>query len=124
MTLLSEFQTFAREILAEFGPPSGGLLRSMPTAYATDGTVTGTPVDVACVLAGPVDESKRWASLSTEQTVTGTFYVAAVGLTLTPKNGDRIVASGKTWQVANTFPLGLQGGTVAYRLDCGEVGNG
>jgi hypothetical protein len=124
MSLLSEFQTFAREILAEFGPPAGGTLRSMPSTYATDGTVTGTPVDVSVTLAGPVEESKRWRDLSTEQTVTGTFYVSAVGLSLTPKLGDRLVVGGRTWQVANLFPLQLQGGTVAFRLDCGEVGNG
>lgn len=124
MSLLTEFQTFALEILAEFGPPSGGTLRSMPSTYATDGTVTGTPVDASVTIAGPVEESKRWQNLATEQAITGTFYVAAVGLALVPKLGDRLAVSGRTWQIAVVFPLQLQGGTVAYRLDCGEVGNG
>ena len=88
------------------------------------GVVSGTPTTVAVTLVGPVDESRRYAATGADTRVTATFYVAADGLTVIPTNADRIVFGSRTYVIVATQPSSIQGVTVAYRFDVGEIGNG
>jgi hypothetical protein len=120
VTLLDDFRSFTAEIVTEFGTPA---VLTVPAGVVNaSGVVTESPTDYQVTVAGPVDESKRWQALATDIRVTATFYVAALGLAAVPSPGQRITYQGRRFIVAVAQPYGLQGGNVAFRLDCGEVG--
>jgi hypothetical protein len=120
VSLLSDFRDFTAEIVAEFGAPA---VLTVPAGVGSvAGSVTETPTDYAVTVAGPVDESKRWAALATDARVVATFYVAAKTLAVTPAPGHRITYQGRRFIVLAAQPYTVQGGTIAHRLDCGEVG--
>lgn len=122
VTLLDEFRDLAVELIAEFGSPA---TLTVPAGVVdAAGVVTETPVDYPITAAGPVDEASRWQALATDVRVTATFYVPALGLAVVPAPGHRVTYQGRRFIVAAVAAYGLQGGNVAYRLDCGEVGSG
>lgn len=120
MSLLSDFQAFTAEIIGEFG--SSATLTVPAGVGNAAGAVTETPADYAVIVAGPVDESRRWAAAATDSRVVATFYLAAKTLTVTPAPGHRITYQGRRFVVIAAQPYTVQGGTIAHRLDCGEVG--
>lgn len=122
VTLLDEFRDLAVELIAEFGATA--TLTVPAGVVSAAGVVTETPVDYPITAAGPVDEASRWQALATDIRVTATFYVPALGLAVVPAPGHRVTYQGRRFIVAAVAAYGLQGGNVAYRLDCGEVGSG
>lgn len=120
MSLLTDF----RELMADLADEFGGVasLVRVEAVYA-DGNVTETTEQVSVTVAGPVDESRRYAATGADQQVTGTFYLSADGLTVEPRNGDRIVWNSRTFSVIETMTYSVQGGTIGWRLDVGETGN-
>jgi hypothetical protein len=120
MTLLDDFRDFASQVTAEFGVAA---VLTVPAGVASSsGVVTESPTDYAITAAGPVDESRRWQALATDIRVTATFYLPALGLAVVPAPGHRITYQGRRFIVAAVQPYVVQGGNVAFRLDCGEVG--
>lgn len=120
MTILTSLQQAALDLSALFGIDATLVV---PTAtYDTDGTVAETTQSVAVTVAGPVDESKRYAATSADSRVTATFYLSGQSLTVTPTNACRITYGSRTWVVYETTPYEVNGSAAAYRLDCGEVG--
>lgn len=88
-----------------------------------EGGVTGTSSTASVTLAGPVDESKRYAATGADTRTDATFYLAASGLTTAPDTGDHVVFGGRTYAIVALVPYSLQGVTIAYQLDVGEIGN-
>lgn len=120
MTLLNEFRDLATELATEFGAAA---VLTVPAGVASAaGVVTETPTDYSVIVTGPVDEAKRWQALATDVRITATFYLASAGLAVVPAPGHRIIYQGRRFIVASVTTYGLQGGNVAFRLDCGEVG--
>jgi hypothetical protein len=92
--------------------------------YSTDGTVTETVTDhddVPC--SDLVDESKRYRSSDTLLRCSGTFYLAASGLTFTPAVGNRIAYADRSYSVLSVSTYKTNGITVAYRCDVSEAGS-
>ena len=119
MTLLTDFQTLMSDLASEFGATASYV--SVEATYA-DGAVTETTTSVSVTIAGPVDESRRYAATGADQRVTGTFYLPASGLSVSPKNGDRLVSGGRTFSIIALMTYSVSGGTIGYRLDVGEIG--
>lgn len=120
MSILDEFRTFAAEVSAEFGAAAA---LTVPAGVGNAaGVVTETPTEYEVTVAGPVDESRRWQSLATDVRVTATFYLPALGLAVVPAPGHRLTYQQRRFIVAAVQPYVVQGGSVAFRLDCGEVG--
>jgi hypothetical protein len=109
----------AVQIVARFG--AAGTLVSVVATYATGGVVTEVETLVPVILAGPVNELKRYASTGTDTRYTGTFYIAASGLAVTPTNADRIQFGGRTFAVITVAPMSVHGVDVAYQLDVGAI---
>lgn len=120
MTDLSEMRAAALEILGELGTTC--TIASSNAVYA-NGAVTGASTDVTATCSDLQDESRRYAATDTTETVSGTFYIAASGLTVTPKVDDHVVYLTRTFLVVNVTPYSLQGGVAAYRLDVAEMGS-
>lgn len=92
------------------------------TSTASNGAVTeSSATQLSVMVAGPVDEAKRYAAAGTDTRVTGTFYLPAQGLTLTPTTGCRLTVGSTTWQVIAVGIDTVQATVVSYRLDCGEA---
>lgn len=122
VSLLNEFRALAADLTVEVGSP--GTLTVPGGVMDAGGTVTETPVDYPVIITGPVDEASRWQAIATDVRVTATFYLAARGLAVVPAPGHRIAYQGRRFVVAAATTYGIQGGNVAFRLDCGEVGSG
>jgi hypothetical protein len=120
MTILDEMRSLAADLTVEFGSPA---VLTVPAGVAnSSGVVIESPTDYSVIVAGPVDESRRWQSLATDIRVTATFYLPAMGLAVVPAPGHRITYQGRRFIVAAVQPYVVQGGNVAFRADCGEVG--
>ena len=120
MTLAARFQAKALQAITKVG--QSGTLTVPGGTYNVDGTVTENPVSVAVTLGGPVTEQKRYTETGADTRVTATFYVSTSGLTVTPTIATRIVAGGRTFACYACEPFTINGTTVAYQLDVGEVG--
>lgn len=116
-----EFAEAVTELLDEFGAEGSIVIQN--ASYATGGGVTGTPVTLASLMAGPLDESKRYASVGAHSDVQGTFYVGG-DIGGVPSDSDQIVFQGRTFVIYGMSIISLQGVTIAYQLDVGEIGNG
>ena len=101
----------------------GSLIIGDREAFA-DGVAAVPGTTVAVILAGPVDESKRYAATGADTRTAATFYLAAKGLTVEPSESDRISIHGKTWAIVGLTPYELKGTKIGYALDVGEIGNG
>lgn len=121
MTLAEDFRDMESEIAALFGQ-SATLRVQTAATYATDGSVTETTTDHTVTVDGPVSETNRYAAGGSDESVTSTFYLPALGLTVTPKKANRIVIGSRIWQVLAVETFQVQGTTTGYRLDCAEVG--
>jgi hypothetical protein len=120
VSFLDEMRELAADLTVEFGSPA---VLTLPAATSdAAGEVVETPVDYSVIVAGPVDEAKRWSALSTDMRITATFYVASKGLSVVPTPGCRITYQGRRFVVAGVTTFSVQGGNVAFRADCGEVG--
>ena len=99
-------------------------LHSVVSVYDYDdgGTVTETVTDYTANCSDLVDESRRYGDLQTDLRATGTFYLAASGLSATPKAGDRVTYRTRVFAVLAVMPYSVQGGVVAWRLDTAEQG--
>lgn len=122
MTALSA-RTAARTEVAIAKLGAAGSLVIMNDTYATGGVVTGTPVTVAVVLVGPVDESKRYMATGAATGTTATFYLAAKGLTVEPSTGDEIVYGSRTFKILSVTVFEVQEQLLAWQLDVMEIGN-
>jgi hypothetical protein len=111
----------AVQIVARFG--AAGTLVSVVATYATGGVVTEVETLVPVILAGPVNEIEQYASSGTDTRFTGTFYISASGLTVVPKNADRVLFGDRTFAVTTVSRLSVHGVAVAYQLDVGEIGD-
>lgn len=96
----------------------------VPNGTYASGVVTEVPTSVSVTLVGPVDEAKRYAATGYSTRVTGTFYIAASGLTVTPSNGHRIEFGTRTFAIVAVVTYELQGVALAYQVDVGEIGDG
>lgn len=94
-----------------------------PNGQYADGVVTESPASVSVTLVGPVDEAKRYAATGADTRVTGTFYLAASGLTSAPSNGWRITFGARTFAILAVVTYELQGTALAYQVDVGEIGD-
>jgi hypothetical protein len=118
--LSDEFQDLEVELAVEWGATA--TLQMPTTTTAADGEVTETAVaEHAVVVAGPVDEAKRYASSGTDSRVTATFYLPAKDLAAVPTMGCRLVIGSVTWQIVAVSPDTINGVVTSYRLDCGRV---
>lgn len=92
-------------------------------ALDTNGAYSETTTKHTARCSDLVDEHRRYSSLAlTGTTVSGTFYVAAKGLNMTPANADRISYQGRSYAVLAVFPYRAHGGLVAWRLDVSDIG--
>lgn len=119
MTLRDDFLAGADDLVATFGV--AGTLVYPSAVYNLNGTVTETPVSVPVTVAGPMDESRRYAATGADSRVTGTFYISASDLTTRPTTGHRIVVGTRTWFIVATVSTSCNGLDVIYQCDCGEV---
>lgn len=116
---LSDFRGAARDLILEFG---SSCTVTVPNATTDDaGTVTEDPEEYEVNCTDLVDESRRWGSQDTTQTVVGTIYLGAMGLEFDPAIGQRVAYQGRTLVVVATFPYRVQGGIAMWRLDLAEV---
>lgn len=116
-------QAAALATLAKLGTTC--TVKSVTSVYDFNngGTTTETVTDYTATCSDLIDEAKRYDSLQTDERVSGTFYLAASGLDMTPKPSDRVVYDGRTFHVVAVWPYRVQGGLVAWRLDVFEVGD-
>lgn len=122
MSDLTEFQDLAAELIGEFGTTC---IVTVPGASVSDGgVVTESPALYTVACTDMVDESRRYASQDTSQTVVGTIYLGGAGLSFLPSIGQRVTYQGRTLGVVAVFPFRLQGGIAAWRLDLAEVSGG
>jgi hypothetical protein len=120
MTLAARFQAKTLAAITKIG--QAGTLTVPGGSYNVDGTVTESAVSVAVTLGGPVNEQKLPSDTGADFRVTATFYVSADGLTVVPTTTSRVTAGGRTFSCYSCQPFTVNGTTVAYELEVGEVG--
>ena len=111
----------ALEGIARIG--AAGTLVTQNDTYSAGG-VTGVSTSAAVVLAGPVDESTRYAATGAASGTTATFHLAASGVTTAPDLGDHILFGTTEYVILGKSDFSLQGVMIAWRLDVGEIGLG
>lgn len=126
MTLADDFRQLDADLADLFGQEVTLTVRTA-TTYSAAGTVTETTRTATVTAEGPVRDLDRYGaagrdvSSGSDQSVTATWYVPALGLALVPKKGDRITAGTVVWQIVAVETYTLNGQTTSYRCDCGEV---
>lgn len=120
MTLSDEFRALEAQLAALFGQSATLTVRTS-TGYAANGTVTETTTTRTVQAEGPVRDTARYAAGGLDQSVTATWYVPALGLDVTPKQGDRLSITGQVWQIVEVETYVVAGVVTGYRCDCGEV---
>lgn len=107
----------ALEILQEMGHTAS--LVSVTATYGSGATTETTAAEtVACYLS----ETQGYTAGDTSQRATGTLYVAASGLTATPKVSDRLTIDSRSWAVLGVQPIHWAGTDVLYQLEVAELG--
>lgn len=119
MSDLTDMQEAALEIIGELGTTC---IVTVPGASVSNGgVVTESPVLYTVPCTDLVDESQRYGSTDTSQTIVGTLYLGGTGLGFLPAIGQRVTYQSRTLAVVAAFPYRLQGGVAAWRLDLAEV---
>ena len=91
-------------------------------SYATNGTVTESPLEYQVWATDLRDESERWEDAGTEGAgITATVYVPALGVAAKPKPGWRLQYGDRVFAVISVFPTSVSGTVIQWRLDVGEV---
>lgn len=122
MTDLEDFQALAAEMIGEFGTTATLIV---PNASQPNdaGEVDEDPTSYAITCSDLVDESRRYATVSTQQVIAGTIYVNSA-VPVEPQLGHRVTYQGRTFAIVAAFPYRVQGGIAAWRLDVAEVAGG
>ena len=120
MTYAERFKAKTLHAITKVG--ASGTLTVPSGTYNVDGTVTEDATSVAVTLGGPVNEQKRPSGTGADYRVTATFYISAEGLTVVPTTSCRLSLGSRTFTCYSCQPYSINGTTVAYELDVGEVG--
>ena len=120
MTLADKLKEKTASAILKVG--QSGTLTIPGGSYNVDGTVTESATSVTVTLGGPVNEQKIPSGTGADYRVTATFYVSAKDLTVVPSTSSRVTVGSRTFTCYSCQPYTVNGTTVAYELDMGEVG--
>lgn len=118
MTALADLQAAALEVLTTLGTTATYI--SVTASYSAGSTTETTATEtVYCYM----EEARSYAGMDTPRVVSGTLYVAASGMTATPKPSDRITYDSRTWGVTSVTPVSVEGGVALWQLAVAEQGS-